>query len=119
MNSFLAWFGGKSILSKQIVTLIPEHKCYVEVFAGAAWLLFRKPESKVEIINDINSELVNLYRVVKLHLEEFVRYFKWILNSRDEYDRLKLENPDTLTDIQKAVRYYYLLRLTYGAKTTA
>lgn len=53
--------------------MIPEHTCYCEVFAGAAWLLFKKPESEVEIINDINSDLITLYRVIKHHLEEFIR----------------------------------------------
>ena len=119
MNSFLAYLGGKSILSRQIIPMIPQHECYCEVFAGAAWMLFRKDPSKIEIINDINSDLTNLYRVIKLHLEEFIRYFKWMLIARDEYDRLKKERPETLTDIQRAVRYYYLLRNTFGGKVTA
>jgi len=118
MNSFLAYMGGKSLLANKIIPKIPEHKCYVEVFAGAAWLLFKKNEeySDVEIINDINLDLVTLYRVVKHHLEEFIRYFKWILVSRDEFARFRKEDPDTLTDIQKAVRFYYLLKLGYAAK---
>ena len=116
MNSFLAYMGGKSLLTKKIITKIPEHNCYCEVFAGAAWMLFRKEESRVEIINDINTDLVTLYRVVKLHLEEFIRYLKWILCARDEFERFKLENPDTLTDIQKAVRFYFLLKSGYAAR---
>ncbi len=116
MNSFLAYMGGKSLLAKRIVARIPKHNCYCEVFAGAAWILFKKEESEVEIINDINTDLVTLYRVVKLHLEEFIRYLKWILVARDEFDRFKLENPETLTDIQKAVRFYYLLKSGYAAR---
>lgn len=118
MNSFLAYMGGKSLLARKIIPKIPEHKCYVEVFAGAAWLLFKKEEttSDVEIINDINLDLVTLYRVVKHHLEEFIRYFKWLLVSRDEFYRFRKEDPETLTDIQKAVRFYYLLKLGYAAR---
>jgi len=116
MNSFLAYMGGKSLLAKKIITRIPDHNCYCEVFAGAAWLLFKKEESDVEIINDINADLVILFRVVKLHLEEFIRYLKWILVARDEFERFKLENPDTLTDIQKAVRFYFLLKSGYAAR---
>jgi DNA adenine methylase len=118
MNSFLAYMGGKSLLARKIIPKIPDHKCYVEVFAGAAWLLFKKEEttSDVEIINDINLDLITLYRVVKHHLEEFIRYFKWILVSRDEFYRFRKESPETLTDIQKAVRFYYLLKLGYAAK---
>ena len=121
MNSLLAYMGGKSLLARKIIPKIPEHKCYVEVFAGAAWLLFKKEEttSDVEIINDINLDLVTLYRVVKYHLEEFIRYFKWILVSRDEFSRFRKEDPETLTDIQKAVRFYYLLKLGYAARIKA
>lgn len=117
-KSPLSYLGGKSLLTKKIIPLIPEHKCYAEVFAGAAWMLFRKEESEVEIINDINSDLVNLYRVIKHHLEEFVRYFKWALTAREEFDRLKKEDPETLTDIQRAARFYYLLKNSFGSKLT-
>lgn len=119
MKSFLAYMGGKSLLTGRIIPKIPEHQCYVEVFAGAAWLLFRKEESPVEIINDINLDLVTLYRVVKHHLEEFIRYFKWILVARDEFCRFRDEAPETLTDIQRAVRFYYLLKLGYAARIKA
>jgi DNA adenine methylase len=118
MNSFLAYLGGKSSLSRKIIPLIPEHHAYVEVFAGAAWLLFRKPPeiSSSEIINDINKDLITLYRVVKNHFEEFIRTFKWLLISRDEYERLKSLPAESLTDIQRAARFYYLIRLNYGAR---
>lgn len=116
MKSFLSWVGGKSHLVDTIVPLIPAHHCYVEVFAGAAWTLFAKPESSVEVINDINGDLITLYRVVQCHLEEFVRYFKWALVSRDEWDRLGRVDPSTLTDIQRAARFYYRLRMAYGGK---
>lgn len=116
MNSFLAYLGGKSLLANKIIPKIPEHTCYCEVFAGAAWMLFKKEESEVEIINNINTDLVTLYRVIKLHLDEFIRYIKWILVARDEYARFLIEAPESLTDIQRAVCFYYLLRSGYGGK---
>ncbi|MBF0457602.1 MAG: DNA adenine methylase [Nitrospirae bacterium] len=91
MKSFLSYLGGKSLLTKQIIPKMPEHTCYCEVFAGAAWMLFKKEESQVEIINDINHDLVTLYRVVKHHLDEFARYFRHILIARDEFDRFLSE----------------------------
>lgn len=87
MNSFLSYLGGKSKLADKIITRIPEHGCYCEVFSGAAWILFRKEESSVEIINDINPDLATLFRVVKHHLDEVVRYMRWLLVSREEFDR--------------------------------
>lgn len=96
--------------------MLPEHKCYCEPFAGAAWVLFRKPESKVEVLNDINRNIITLYRVIQNHLEEFIRYFKWMLVARDEFERLKAVNPDTLTDIQRAARFYYLQQSCFGGR---
>ncbi len=116
MNSILNYMGGKSLLTKKIIPLIPMHTTYCEVFTGASWLLFRKEESNVEIINDINSDLVTLYRVIKLHLEEFIRYLKWLLVARDEFTRFCKEAPESLTDIQRAVRFYYLLKNGYGGR---
>lgn len=115
-KAFTGWVGGKSQLARRIIELMPEHRCYCEVFAGAGWVLFKKTPSKVEIINDLNGELVNLYRVIQHHLPEFARQFESILVARDEYDRLKKIPPNTLTDIQRAARYYYLLRMGYGCK---
>lgn len=110
------WMGGKSKLAKLIVERLPEHKCYVEPFAGAAWVLFRKAESHTEIINDINRDVVNLYRVVQHHLDEFVRFFRWALVSREEFERLNAANPDTLTDIQRAARFYYLQHSSFNGR---
>lgn len=117
-RSFIAWVGGKSRLAADVIAAMPSHHAYVEVFGGAGWVLFRKTESRVEVLNDINGELINLYRVVKCHLEEFVRQFKYSLISREEFARLHRSVPDTLTDIQRAARYYYLLKAGYGAKAT-
>ena len=108
------WLGGKCRLAKHIVPLLPPHTCYVEPFAGAAWIFFRKSESKVEVLNDINRDLVTLYRCVQHHLEELVRYFKWVLISRDEFERLKTLPPATLTDIQRAARFLYLQQMSFG-----
>lgn len=110
------YIGGKSRLAKRIIERIPAHTCYVEPFAGAAWVLFSKPPSKSEILNDINSELTTLYRCVQHHLEEFVRYFKWVLVSREEFQRLKKQPPECLTDIQRAARFFYLQQSAYAGR---
>ena len=115
-RSPLAWLGGKSRLADQIIERMPAHTTYCEVFAGASWVLFKKPESKVEIINDINSELINLYRCVKHHLGELVAQFRWMLVARDEFDRFLQTPADTLTDIQRAARFFYLAKTSFGAK---
>jgi DNA adenine methylase len=115
-KSPLAWLGGKSQLADRIVDRMPTHTTYCEVFAGAAWVLFKKPESKVEIINDINRELVTLYRCVKHHLPELVQQFRWMLVARDEFDRFMKTPAETLTDIQRSARFFFLAKSAFGAK---
>ena len=110
------WIGGKRRLAPEILPLFPEHTCYVEPFAGAAALYFLKVPSDVEVLNDINGDLVNLYRVVKHHLEEFVRQFKWALSSRQVYEWHRATPSQTLTDIQRAARFYYLQKTSFGGK---
>lgn len=110
------WIGGKRRLAKHILPMFPVHTCYVEPFCGAAALYFLKTPSKTEVINDINGELVNLYRVVKHHLEEFVRQFKWALVSRQIFKWLQDTPEETLTDIQRAARFYYLQKQAFGGK---
>lgn len=101
----IPWIGGKRRLADRLIPLFPQHTCYVEVFCGGAALFFLRPvPADVEVINDINGELVNLYRIVKCHLEEFVRQFKWALSSRKIFEWHQMTEPQTLTDIQRAPR---------------
>lgn len=112
----IPWIGGKRRLAKHIIPLFPEHQCYVEPFCGAAALYFLKPETKVEVLNDINGELVNLYRVVKHHLSEFIQQFQWALYSRQMFIWEQNTPSEILTDIQRAARFYFLQRSAFGGK---
>lgn len=116
-NPIIPWPGGKRRLLKHLYPHFPRHECYVEAFAGgAAALLLRPHPAPVEVLNDVNGELVNLYRCVRHHLDEFVRMFRWSLVSRQMWEWAKLERPETLTDIQRAARFYYLQKLAFGGK---
>jgi len=120
MDSPLAWVGGKRILRKQIIPLIPEdHTCYIEVFAGGSWVLFGKEPSKVEVINDRDGELINFYQIVQKHPAEFSRQARQLLVSRRLFELLKRWPVEPLTDIERAVRFYYLIRASFAAKGAA
>lgn len=117
MNSPLPYIGGKSKLAKTIIEMIPEHKAYCEVFAGAAWVFYRKERSKYEVINDLDGDLITFYRILQNHLEEFTRQFKWILSSREWFEDFKSQQASKgLTDIQRAARYYYLQRHCFSGR---
>lgn len=116
-NPIIPWLGGKRRLADRLIPLFPAHECYVEVFCGGGALYFMRPiPAAVEVINDINGELINLYRVVQNHLEEFVRQFKYALSSRQVFKWMQMTNPETLTDIQRAARFFYLQQHAFGGK---
>lgn len=112
----IPWLGGKRRLADKLIPLFPEHECYVEVFCGGAALYFLKHPSPTEVLNDINGDLVSLYRVLQNHLQEFVRQFDFALTSRQLFEWEKMTRPETLTDIQRAARFYYLQHIAFGAK---
>ena len=70
MNSFIGWIGGKRLLRKEILGRFPEDiGRYIEVFGGAGWVLFAKEKQagQLEVYNDRDGNLVNLYRCIKYH----------------------------------------------------
>ena len=119
LNSPFPWVGGKRLLRNHIISLIPEHRCFIEAFAGGAWVYWGKEPSKVEVINDINGDLVNLYKQIQDNPTEFYDRLWWLLNSRDEYYRLlKLlkTNPKDITDLERAVYYFFVIKCAFGGR---
>lgn len=111
------WMGGKRRLADRLLPLFPRHDCYVELFCGGAALFFmRQVPAKTEVLNDVNGELVNLYRVIQNHMEEFVRQFKWAISSRQVFVWQQMTRPETLTDIQRAARFFYLQHHAFAGK---
>jgi DNA adenine methylase len=111
----LSYIGGKRAIAKEIIAGLPEHTTYVEPFAGGAQVFFHKEPSKVEVLNDLDGELVNFFRVCQQHYEELIRYLRFMLVSRQWHALLKATDPSTLTDIQRAARHLYLLKNSYAS----
>ena len=111
------WFGGKKHLAKRIVARIEAvpHQCYAEPFVGMGGVFLRRARRpKSEILNDINGDIVNLYRVMREHPDELARQFDLALASRAEFRRLLATPAETLTDVQRAARFAYLQRLRFS-----
>jgi len=118
MKGPLSYVGGKNRVADTIITKFPQHITYVEPFAGGAQVLFHKEPSKVEVLNDLDGELVNFYRVCQSHHEELIRYMRFMVMSRALFIRLHKTPPETLTDIQRAARYFYLQKTAYGGRVS-
>lgn len=115
MQSLFGWPGGKRNLVKTILARIPAHNLYVEVFAGSAKLLFAKPPSRGEVLNDINGDLINFHRVVKHRAAELAELLEHELIHPDRFRELK--STETITDeLHRAARFAYLTWYSFGAK---
>lgn len=112
------WVGGKRQLLNEIEKCIPKYTKYYEPFVGGGAVLFHLQPQKA-VINDINSELINLYQVIKDNVEELINDLVKHKNKSDyyydirEWDRDK-EKYNSLSSIEKASRIIYLNKTCYN-----
>lgn len=113
------YVGGKKILARPLaerIAAVP-HEIYAEVFVGMGGVFFKREAApKVEAINDLNRDVATLFRVLQRHYQAFMDMIRWQLAGRAEFERLRAQDPDTLTDLERAARFLYLQRLAFGGK---
>ena len=113
------YLGGKKDLAKRLTALIEAtpHTLYAEPFVGMGGVfLRRRARPKVEAINDISADIANFFRVLQEHPAYLIDQLRYRVASRAEFDRLKAQRPELLTDLQRAARFLYLQRLAFGGK---
>ena len=120
MDSFISWVGGKKLLRHKIINEFPEKETfnrYIEVFGGAGWVLFAADKhAKLEVYNDINGNLVNLFKCTKYHPDALQKELEFILMSREQFwDARKQMDVAGLTDIQRAARFFVVIKESFGA----
>jgi DNA adenine methylase len=113
------YIGGKRNLSRRLCALIDAtpHDTYVEPFVGMGGVFLKRTrQPRAEVINDISADVTTLFRILQRHYPQFVDVLKWQITSRAEFDRLRAAAPETLTDLERAARFLYLQRLSFGGK---
>lgn len=113
------WLGGKSRLADAIIRWINAvpHCCYAEPFVGMGGVFLRRNKRpRAEIINDYSRDVSNLFRILQRHYVPFVEMLRWNLTTRDDWAILHKTPPETLTDMQRAARFLYLLKTSFGGK---
>ena len=79
-------------------------------------MFLRRPTpAKIEVINDLNRDVVTFFRVLQRHERPFLEMLRWQLASRSEFDRLNRQDPDTLTDLERAARFFFVQRMSMAA----
>ena len=111
-KSIFPYPGGKSKYADFIIKILPEHTAYIEPFGGAAGVLFNKPPSKVEVYNDIDSDIVHFFRVLRKQPDELVEWLEKVPYSRELHEEWRDDfyhknyRPDD--DIERAGRFFFL-----------
>ena len=116
------YVGGKRQLAARVITRIEQipHRCYAEPFIGMGGLFFRRRfAAKAEAINDRSRDVATFFRILQRHFVAFTDMLKWQIASRAEFERLMATDPETLTDLERAARFLYLQRLSFGGKVVA
>lgn len=113
------YVGGKNLLHRTITEYLDHipHEIYAEPFVGMGGIFFKrclKPRS--EVINDLNGDVVTLFRILQNHYEAFMDMLRYQITSRKEFERLHAQSGDMLTDLQRAARFLYIQRVTFGGK---
>lgn len=115
LKSPLRYYGGKAKLAGKLIKLIPDHETYVEVFAGGLSVFFAKETSELEIVNDLDSDVFNFYRVLR-DPEKFKR-FEFLVNltpySKEEFDFCRDPKRTTGDDVESARRWFVCNRLGF------
>ena len=120
MMSVMSWYGGKYILSKKFVEFIPDKiETYVEVFGGGASFLFAKRRSPKEVYNDLNSYVVNFFRVLRDENKsiELARLIELTPYAREEFKlcRDTYIKDESLSDIEKARRLLVANQMSFSS----
>ncbi|MUO77883.1 DNA adenine methylase [Agrobacterium vitis] len=114
-----AYLGGKRQLAERLASIIEQipHALYAEPFVGMGGVFFRRRLiPKCEVINDRSGDVATLFRILQRHYPFFMDLMKFQITSRREFERLVATDPSTLTDLERAARFLYLQRLSFGGK---
>jgi DNA adenine methylase len=116
-----AYIGGKRKLSRVICRALDRipHSSYCEVFMGMGGIFLRRTRTpQAEFINDYSEDVSTFFRILQRHYVAFMDMLRFQLSTRAGFERLLRVDPTTQTDLERAARFLYLQRLSYGGKVT-
>ncbi|CAM5711487.1 DNA adenine methylase [Streptomyces badius] len=108
------YYGSKGRLAGRIVDLMPQHRVYVEPFAGSAAVLFSKASAPVEVINDLDRNVVTFFRVLRTREDHLIRALRFTPYSREEHAAADLSD-DSIDDLERARRFFVRATQSHNA----
>ena len=121
MRPPLVWYGGKQKMVKRLIVLIPIHKTYIEPFGGAASLLFAKPKSRIEVYNDLNSNLVNFFRVLQVEktAKQLYKMLRFTPYSKEEFSKAVSQYEILEDPVEKSHAFFIASQQCFSGRLTS
>lgn len=117
MKAVMKYPGSKWSIANWIISFFPEHHSYLEPFLGSGAVLFNKPRSNIETVNDLDGEVVNLFEWIKKDPEKLAHEIYWTPYAREVYEKAYAKNMGG-GSLEKAVRFYIRLNMGHGFRTS-
>lgn len=118
MKRILNYVGSKWNLASWIVSQMPEHNVYLEPFFGSGAVLFNKPTARIETVNDIDGNIVNLFKVVREQPDVLARAIDLTPYSREEYYQAFEKLETDLSELERARIFLIRCWMARGGKTS-
>lgn len=118
MRTPVKYYGGKTRMLPHLLPLIPRHRIYLEAFAGGAALFFAKRPAPIEILNDVNGNVVNFYRVIQSHFEELNKLIQGTLHCEHTFNQAKeiYHSPEGHGAVQRAWAFWVSSNMAWGGE---
>lgn len=114
MEAVLKYPGAKNRLAEWIISFIPEHRVYLELFFGSGAVFFNKDPAKIETLNDLDGEVYNLFKVIRDRTEEFAKSLEMTPYSREEYENA-YKKVSAETELERARKFMVRCWLGMGS----
>ena len=116
MKAIVKYPGSKWSLANWIISFFPKHHSYLEPFFGSGAILFNKPRSNIETVNDLDGSVVNLCECIKEDPEKLARCIYYTPYAREVYEKAFSEQSQD--KFERATSFYIRLNMGYGFRTT-
>lgn len=115
LRSPLAWYGSKHRLARDLIDMMPPHRCYVEAFGGSGALLFAKRPSDVEVYNDLNADVVHFFETLRGPLgKRLIRQLELTPHAREEHQECRRRFEIVSDPVERARCFFVLVRQSYS-----
>ena len=110
------YYGAKQRIASQIIESLPPHNCWVEAFCGSAAITLAKPAAPIEVINDLNGEVTNVFEQLRTNSDALCKAVALTPYAREEFELARYGAPAT-DPLERARRFLVATMMTVNSTT--